>query len=373
MLVAPTSAIASSTIRSSSSSRERLGHELLEHRELALLCLRLLLAATGAERLGRLDAPLALALEHLQLLVLGQRALQLLLGRAERDEDQPQRVAALGVARLHRVLQLVLDPRDQAHPGIPWKLAAENVPVQVEDRLPARLAPQKTISAVIARARPASQSRRRTRACASPRRPENCADLAEGLDVPLGDDEQMDVRLRVDVLDRDEAVGAVDDGRRPSPARSCRRCSQASGGNDPLLRDRAARGRARARRPARRRATASSRRRSRGPGRSTSTTSSRPTFGRQRARHASCDSARSRALRSFFTCGGTGSRRAVAVPGPRRVREDVHLRQPAPRATMRACCANAALVLGREADDHVARQVEVARAARAGAGTSPTV
>jgi hypothetical protein len=40
------------------------------------------------------------------------------------------------------------------------------------------------------------------------------ADVAEGLDVVLGDDQQVDVRLRVDVLDRDEALGAVDLARR---------------------------------------------------------------------------------------------------------------------------------------------------------------
>jgi hypothetical protein len=32
--------------------------------------------------------------------------------------------------------------------------------------------------------------------------------------VVLGDDQQVDVRLRVDVLDRDEALGAVDLARR---------------------------------------------------------------------------------------------------------------------------------------------------------------
>jgi hypothetical protein len=39
--------------------------------------------------------------------------------------------------------------------------------------------------------------------------------VAKGLEMALRQDEQMDVRLRIDVLDRNEAVGAVDDrGRR---------------------------------------------------------------------------------------------------------------------------------------------------------------
>ena len=98
---------------------ERLGHELLEDRELALLGRRLLLAAAVAERLRRLDALLPLALEHLQLLVVGERALQLLLGALERVDDQAERVAPLGVAREHRLLDLVLDRRDQAHAILP--------------------------------------------------------------------------------------------------------------------------------------------------------------------------------------------------------------------------------------------------------------
>jgi hypothetical protein len=75
----------------------------------------LLLAPAGAERVGRLDAPLPLALEHLELLLLAQRPLQLLLRVLERVEDQAQRVAALRVARAHRILQLVVDLLDQAH------------------------------------------------------------------------------------------------------------------------------------------------------------------------------------------------------------------------------------------------------------------
>src|SRR5947207_11892802 len=43
--------------------------------------------------------------------------------------------------------------------------------------------------------------------------------------------------------------------------------------------------------------------------------SSAPTLACQRARHATSDAPRNRALRSFFTAGGTESRAAVAVPG----------------------------------------------------------
>src|SRR5207237_6983321 len=89
--------------------------EVLEHVELVLLFLGLLLAARGAVGLDRLQPPLALALQHLQLLVLVERPLDLLLGRAQRVQDQPQGVAAVAVALLHRVLQLRLEARNEAH------------------------------------------------------------------------------------------------------------------------------------------------------------------------------------------------------------------------------------------------------------------
>src|SRR5581483_234763 len=98
---------------------ERRRHELLEHCELALLGCRLHLAAAGAERLGGLDPALPLALQDLELLVLGQRPLQLLLGSLERVEDEPKRVAALGVAGLHGLAQLTLDRLDPAHVILP--------------------------------------------------------------------------------------------------------------------------------------------------------------------------------------------------------------------------------------------------------------
>ena len=67
----------------------------------------------------------------------------------------------------------------------------------------------------------------------------------------------------------------------------------------------------------------------------------RPIFSRQRARHASPEAARRRALRSFFTCGGTASSAGGDGPGPRRVRKDVHLRDPGRLRQRRACRWNA--------------------------------
>src|SRR5215469_4167683 len=49
---------------------ERLRHELLEDVQLALFRLGLFFAPSGAERLGRLDAPLPLPLQNLQLFLL---------------------------------------------------------------------------------------------------------------------------------------------------------------------------------------------------------------------------------------------------------------------------------------------------------------
>src|SRR5262249_50049069 len=70
--------------------------------------------------LGRLHALLPLALKHLELLVVGERPLELLLRRAQRAEQQAQRVAALAVALLHRRRQVVLELVDQlAHPMPP--------------------------------------------------------------------------------------------------------------------------------------------------------------------------------------------------------------------------------------------------------------
>src|SRR5215212_3740339 len=98
---------------------ERLRHELGQHLELEALRVRLLLAPRGAKRLLGLGPALALALQHLELLLVVQRPLELLLRRAQAVQDQAQRVAPLGVALPHRLLQLALDSRDQAHSGIP--------------------------------------------------------------------------------------------------------------------------------------------------------------------------------------------------------------------------------------------------------------
>ena len=101
---------------------ELVGHELLDHSELELLAVRLLLAPRGVERLHRLDALLALALQYLERLLLRERALQVLLGRAERVQDEGKRVAARVVAGAARVLELTLDLRDQRHSN-PGRLA----------------------------------------------------------------------------------------------------------------------------------------------------------------------------------------------------------------------------------------------------------
>src|SRR5262249_8760634 len=92
-----------------------LGHELLENLELALLLLCLLHPGRIPERLRGLDAPLALALKNLQLLVVRERALEILLRRAKAREQQPQRIAALAVLLEHRLLELGLHADDQRH------------------------------------------------------------------------------------------------------------------------------------------------------------------------------------------------------------------------------------------------------------------
>src|SRR6185295_7382612 len=78
----------------------------------------LLVAPRRPEGLRSLDALLALALEHLQLLVLRERTLQLLLGALEAREDQAQGVAPRGVPLAHCILELRLDLCDQRHSGI---------------------------------------------------------------------------------------------------------------------------------------------------------------------------------------------------------------------------------------------------------------
>src|ERR687895_2332841 len=95
--------------------RKWLWHELLEDGELLLFRSGALFAAALPEGLRRLDPPLALSLQHLQLLLVGERPLQLLLRGAQARQDQPQRIAAGRIALAHGALQLVLDAADQAH------------------------------------------------------------------------------------------------------------------------------------------------------------------------------------------------------------------------------------------------------------------
>src|SRR5919202_666484 len=102
--------------------RERLRHEFRQNRKLGLLRLRLFVATAAAERLRRLEPPLALPLQDLQLLLLRKRPLQLLLGGLEAVEQQPQRVAPRGLTREHRLLQLTLHALDHPHSGKPRML-----------------------------------------------------------------------------------------------------------------------------------------------------------------------------------------------------------------------------------------------------------
>src|SRR5262249_24121758 len=67
------------------------------------------------------DPPLPLALQDLQLLLVRERTLELLLGRAQAGDDQAERVAPVGVARERRLLEVVLHARDEAHPGTPCR------------------------------------------------------------------------------------------------------------------------------------------------------------------------------------------------------------------------------------------------------------
>ncbi len=195
--VAPVSAIASSTIRSSSSSESGCRHELLEDRELGLFLRCLLFTPTATERLGRLDPPLALALEHLQLFVAGQRPLEILLGAAETVQDQAQGIAARCVTREHRVLHFAFELLDEAHMTstavsaccghVGVGRAAEDVPVQMEDRL-ARARADVDLHPVVGQADLAGGvGDELEHALRLARR--KLADLAEAVDVPLRNDQ----------------------------------------------------------------------------------------------------------------------------------------------------------------------------------------
>src|SRR5207245_10977180 len=72
------------------------------------------------ERLGGLEAALALPLQDLELFLVGELTLELLLRRTQARQDQAQRVTPIGVARQRCCLQLLFHPDDQAHAGSPW-------------------------------------------------------------------------------------------------------------------------------------------------------------------------------------------------------------------------------------------------------------
>ena len=169
----------------------------------------------------------------------------------------------------------------------------------------------------------------------------------------------MGVGLRVDVADRDEAVGGVDvvalavelaeeavvgghAARIPSSVTAAARDAHE-------LADLAAH-------EPRRVVVAVPR-----PGRSTSTTSSRPSFERQWSRHAARDCSRRRALRSLLHLRRTGSSAAVFVPGRGEYGKTCSFVRRASRDDAERV-RERALVLGREADDDVGREVEVGRA-----------
>jgi hypothetical protein len=82
------------------------------------------------------------------------------------------------------------------------------MPVQVEDRLAAAGADVDD-DAVVGEARlprnPGDELEHSLRLVGR-----ECRDIAKGVDVPLREDEQMGLRLRVDVPDRDEAVAGGD-------------------------------------------------------------------------------------------------------------------------------------------------------------------
>jgi hypothetical protein len=88
----------------------------------------------------------------------------------------------------------------------PAQTPAEDVPVEVEHGLPRGLAHVDDDAVVVeaglaGRLGDEGQHSRRLLG-------RKLGDLAERVDVPLGEDEQVRLGLRVDVLDRDEAVAA---------------------------------------------------------------------------------------------------------------------------------------------------------------------
>ena len=278
---------------------------------------------------------LALTLKHLQLLVVGEQALKLLLGGLQRVQDEAECVTAILVARKAGG-RLVLDPLDQAHwplrgHGFPRERdpkakrcscglleragdslsvgsSPEHVPVEMEDRL-ARAGAHVDEDPIVlesgdtcglrheAGIRPASSSGKSeislnvsTCRCGSTRR---CV---------------SEIGLMSRIATKPSALCTW------SPCATSRQKRQSSGGDGRMPsfeRDRAHR------RPAH--LGVQQPRRVIRP-----VPAARPidehTVGRSHLRFpapvaGSSESARSWLLRSFFTCGGTESSAAVAVPG----------------------------------------------------------
>ena len=207
---------------------ERLGHELLEHLELGLLRSACSSRPPSRNASRRLDPPLALALQHLELLVVLQRPLQLLLGR-------PQGWTGSGAARRARTssrsriasLQLVLDLGDQAHPGSPpvpprmcqcrWKTVWPAPGADVDDH---------TVVVEPAPARGLGDELEHPLRLVG----RKLADLPERLDVPLGDDEQVRPAFGLMSSIATKPVGAVTNvvGSSPATSRQKRQSGQAA-------------------------------------------------------------------------------------------------------------------------------------------------
>ena len=195
--------------------------------------------------------------------------------------------------------------------------------MQVEDRLPAARADVDD-HPVVVEARRRAPCRRRTRACRFASSGGNSPTSRNVSTCRSGRTSRC-----VSAFGSMSRIATKPSAARTwSPSRTSLQKRQSSGSEDTLLRDGARRGRGRARRPARRRATASSRRRSRGRAGRRARCPRAPSFAAQRARHGLV---RQRAQpRAALLLHGRrhGVARGGRRPGPRRVREDVHLRDP---------------------------------------------
>ena len=241
-----------------------------------------------------------------------ERALELLLGRAEGAQEQRQRVAARVVAREPASRELALDVGDQRHsnPGrlspprtcqCRWNTVWPPPGSDVDDHAVVLEPGQPAVSATKRSMRPASSSGKsstsrnvstwrsgRTRRCVGAFGAMSriaTKPSAAWTWSPSADEHA------------EEAVGIRRQRRAPPPPRP----------------DRA--GAARSCRRRRRRARACSRPHTRGRAGRRARRRSLPTRARQRRRESSSESARSRAPRSRLTAGGTVSSSAVRVPG----------------------------------------------------------